>query len=280
MLAIRSSLPARLITLLVTLTLASSVMADGDGGYTWNKVRYQGGTLETKVDPSDWSNKLTVTSDTISLELRDGQSLEIPTSGVTGLSYGQEAHRRVGTMAALGILVSPVALFGLFHKTRQHFVGVEYSSADGKRAGLLLQADKGNYRAILHAMKSATGANVAINEEDRKYVVGLADTGPAPEPSQSEAIQASSAQTIPSFVEANQTGRLTVESSPEEADVYVDGAFVGNAPAILNLASGTHQVCVQMKAHAEWCKSISIQSDSQLKLHAVLEAKVSTPRAE
>jgi hypothetical protein len=29
---------------------------------------------------------------------------------VTGLSYGQEAHLRVGTMIALGVLVAPVVL--------------------------------------------------------------------------------------------------------------------------------------------------------------------------
>ena len=39
------------------------------------------------------------------------------------------------------ILVAPVALFGLFHKTRLHFMGVQYKTADGKNAGLLLQGD-------------------------------------------------------------------------------------------------------------------------------------------
>src|SRR2546425_11958102 len=96
-----------------------------------------GGTLQTKVDPKDWDNRLTVTSAKITLQLKDKQTLEIPTPSVTGLSYGQEAHRRVGTMVALGILVAPVALFELFHKTRLHFIGIEYQTADGKRAGVL-----------------------------------------------------------------------------------------------------------------------------------------------
>jgi len=29
-------------------------------------------------------------------------------------------------MVALGILVAPLVLFGLFHKTRLHFIGIEY----------------------------------------------------------------------------------------------------------------------------------------------------------
>jgi len=139
-------------------------------GNSWNKVRYNGGTLQTKVSPKDWDNQLTVTSDKITFRLKDGQVIDIPTASVTGLSYGQEAHRRVGTMIALGVLVAPLALFGLFHKTRLHFIGVEYTTTEGKKAGILLQGHKDNYRAILMALRGATGAPVAVSEEDRKYV--------------------------------------------------------------------------------------------------------------
>ena len=139
-------------------------------GNSWDKVRYTGGTLQTKTNVEDWENHLAVTSDNIALRLKDGQAIDIPPALVTGLSYGQEAHRRVGTMVALGILLAPLALFGLFHKTRLHFIGVEYTTAEGKKGGILLQGHKDNYRAILMALRGATGAPVAVSEEDRKYV--------------------------------------------------------------------------------------------------------------
>src|SRR5438128_4464209 len=153
-------MPARMLaSQIMALLLVSTTVAYAQGN-SWKKVRYNGGTLQTKVSPKAWDNNLAVTSDEITFRLKDGQQLQIPTGSVTGLSYGQEAHRRVGTMIALGILVSPVALFGLFHKTRMHFIGIEYTTAEGKRAGLLLQLDNDNYRAILMALKSATGAPV------------------------------------------------------------------------------------------------------------------------
>jgi hypothetical protein len=74
--------------------------------------------------------------------LKDKQTIVIDPKKVTALSYGQEAHRRVGTMIALSILVSPVALFGLFHKTKLHFIGIDYETEDGKKSGLLLQGHK------------------------------------------------------------------------------------------------------------------------------------------
>lgn len=95
------------------------------------RVRYNGGSVPSKVDPKDWGNKLTVTPDAITMEFKDKQTVVIPPKSVTSLSYGQEAHRRVGTMVALAILVAPVALFGLFHKTRLHYIGIQYNTPDG-----------------------------------------------------------------------------------------------------------------------------------------------------
>lgn len=121
--------------------LCFALLAYADGGNTFTRVRYNGGSVASKVDPKDWGNKLTVTSDAITLEFKDKTALVIPPKSVSSLSYGQEAHRRVGTMVALAILVAPVALFGLFHKTRLHYIGIQYSTADTKNAGILLQGD-------------------------------------------------------------------------------------------------------------------------------------------
>jgi hypothetical protein len=144
------------ISLALVLGLSMPVSAKGNVF----KVRYNAGMLAIKFDPEDWDNKLMVTSEAILLELKDGQSLNIPPSSVTAISYGQEAHRRVGTMVTLAIIFSPVALFGLFHKTKLHYVGIEYSLPDGKKGGLLLQAHKDNYRGLLVALSGVTGKSV------------------------------------------------------------------------------------------------------------------------
>src|SRR5262249_49883033 len=247
-------------------------------GSTFKDIRYNGGTVQSKVDPHDWGNTLTVTSDEIRLDLKDGQSLKIDPKKVTGLSYGQEAHRRVGTMIALGILVAPLALFGLFHKTRLHFVGVEYSTDDGKKAGLLLQAHKDNYRGVLEALRGATGAPVAVAPEDRKYVpttvatitvengekAGTADAT-AERPRRAEGGKADQGPaTTP-----DQTGVVKVSSVPDGADVYVDGSFVGNAPAQLKLV-GKHKIAVKTEGYEDWSREIEVPAGSELNLKATL----------
>jgi len=212
----------RFWAMVLCISLTSYVAFGESQGNSWHRVRYNGGTLQSKVDPKDWDNQLTVTSDLITFKLKDGQQVEIPTKTVTGLSYGQEAHRRVGTMVALGILFAPLALFGLFHKTRLHFIGIEYKTPDGKGVGLLLQGDKENYRAILTALESATGATLSVSEKDREYVPGLHNTRVVSEKEEPQAA------TPPSEAKAADTASVSVKSVPESADVTADGNFVGN----------------------------------------------------
>src|SRR6185437_14753644 len=293
----------------VLLVLATTLYATSEGN-SWNKVRYNGGTLQTKVDPKDWNNHLTVTSDTITLKLKDGQQVEIPTKSVTGLSYGQEAHRRVGTMIALGILVSPVALFGLMHKTRLHFIGIEYTMPDSKKAGLLLQGDKDNYRAILTALEGSTGAALSVSEKDREYVPGMpnvqtahndadaAKPGSAKGSSEKESSQQANSGKVrgkelgndapqikpkPDAAESTSTTATTsttpsagtatiaVKSSPDNAEVSVDGNFMGNTPASLKLGAGKHTVKVSLAGYKDWSRDVTVSAGSEMNLSASLE---------
>lgn len=153
----------------IVIVLTASLIAYGQGN-TFKKIRYQGGSIASKVKPDDWNNTLTVTSDEIKLDFKDGVTCRIDPKKVTGLSYGQAAHRRVATMVLLAVFLTPLAVFGLLHKTRKHYVGLEWQDAEGKKNGILLQADKHNYKGMLMALRGVTGAPVAVSAEERKYV--------------------------------------------------------------------------------------------------------------
>lgn len=256
---------------LLVCFLAFSLVAEGNGNTF--KVRYNGGSIDSKVSPKDWDNELTVTSDTITLALKDGQKVAIPSKSVTSLSYGQEAHRRVGTMVALAVLVAPVALFGLFHKTRLHFIGIQYTSADGKAVGILLQGDKDDYRAILVALQGVTGVPVSVAEKEREFVpVGVkteVTKGQSGVPGSQENAAASGAATTTSTEAA--TGVVNVSSDPSGADVSVDGNFVGNSPAALKLAAGKHTLTVKLAGYKDWTRDITVLSGSDVQLTATLE---------
>ncbi|HEY8458950.1 MAG TPA: PEGA domain-containing protein [Blastocatellia bacterium] len=244
--------------------MALSILTYGQGN-NFNKIRYNGGTVETKTKPDDWGNSLSVSSEEIRLELKDGQKIVIDPKRVTGLGYGQEAHRRVGTMVALAFL-SPVALFGLFHKTRLHYISVEFTTPEEKKSALLIQAHKDNYRAVLTALRGATGAPVAVSEEDRKFVPVGIETVTAKKEGEEKKPEGAAVAAA-----EGATGAVRIASQPEGADIWVDNAFVGNAPAQLKLAPGKHRIKVGKEGFKNWEKEITVMAGSELTINAPLK---------
>jgi len=244
------------------VTLILSVLTYGQGN-NFDKIRYNGGTVQTKTKPDDWGNRLAVTSEEIKLELKDGQKIVIDPKHVTGLGYGQEAHRRVGTMIALAFL-SPVALFGLFHKTRLHYISVEFTTPEEKKSALLIQAHKDNYRAVLTALRGATGAAVAVSEEDRKYIPVGVETVTAKKEEEGKEPEGKA------VASAEATGAVKITSQPEGADIWVDDAFVGNAPAQLKLTPGKHRIRIGKEGYKNWEKEIKVMAGSELTINAPL----------
>jgi hypothetical protein len=125
---------------------------------SWNKIRYRGGTVAAKVDSWDWNTTLTVNSDDITVFFAPRTTLHIKPSQVDSISYGQEAHRRVGDIVALSLVLGPLALFGLMRHPQDNLVGIVYHTEDGKRGAILLETNF--YWAILKALKAATGKPV------------------------------------------------------------------------------------------------------------------------
>src|SRR5438067_2205713 len=122
-------------SILLVLSISASVIAQQS---SFN-VRYLGGTIESK-DKNVWTNKLTILSDEIRLERKDGNKIIIDRKSVTSISYGREATRHVARWVALGILVTPIALMGLFNENVQHYISIEYKTSDDQKAGVLIQA--------------------------------------------------------------------------------------------------------------------------------------------
>ena len=153
-----------IITAIMLMTYGHACFAQA--GDTWTKVRYNGGALQSTVNPNDWNNTLTVNRDVIRFTTRDSLTVEVSPDSVVGVTYSRDAKRHAALMATLGILVSPIALFGLFHKQRWHFIGIQWQR-DGKRDGILIQGADKNYRAILFALETTTGKKTEMLDDEK-----------------------------------------------------------------------------------------------------------------
>jgi len=63
---------------------------------------------------------------------------------------------------------------------------------------------------------------------------------------------------------------LPVRSTPEAADIEVDGSFVGNTPSAIDLAPGDHTVIISKKGFEPWKRTIRL-AGGDVKVNAELE---------
>jgi len=72
------------------------------------------------------------------------------------------------------------------------------------------------------------------------------------------------------------TAKVTISSIPKDAEIFSDGRFVGNAPAVLTLPVGKHQFRVALSGHKEWIRELELIPDSELTFAANL-VKLANP---
>jgi hypothetical protein len=71
--------------------------------------------------------------------------------------------------------------------------------------------------------------------------------------------------------EVDQSGVVNVVTEVENCDVIADGAFVGNTPAKLKLASGVHVIEIKKSGYKPYKREITVSKGSELSLRPTLE---------
>jgi PEGA domain-containing protein len=72
------------------------------------------------------------------------------------------------------------------------------------------------------------------------------------------------------------TGKLSLASVPDGADIEVDGSFVGNTPSDVQVTEGEHTVTVKKTGFKDWERKLKVTGGSSVHLNADLE-KVASP---
>ncbi len=88
----------------------------------------------------------------------------------------------------------------------------------------------------------------------------------APAPSASTPILAPASSAPASTEQAH----LQVSSTPDGADIEIDGSYVGNTPSTIGVASGQHKITVKKSGFNPWERTITVSS-GQVRVNAVLE---------
>jgi hypothetical protein len=71
------------------------------------------------------------------------------------------------------------------------------------------------------------------------------------------------------------SAKLQFASTPDGADIEVDGSFVGNTPSDVQVAEGEHTVSVKKSGYKDWQRTLKVSGGSSLHLNADLEKATS-----
>jgi hypothetical protein len=67
------------------------------------------------------------------------------------------------------------------------------------------------------------------------------------------------------------TGKLLLASTPDGADIEIDGSFVGNTPSDVEVAEGSHTIAIKKAGFKDWQRSLKVSAGSNVHLNAELE---------
>ena len=68
------------------------------------------------------------------------------------------------------------------------------------------------------------------------------------------------------------TGQLDIASTPQGADIEIDGKFIGNTPSSISVAPGDHEISVKKSGFAVWTRKMSV-SAGHVNVNAELSAE-------
>ena len=66
---------------------------------------------------------------------------------------------------------------------------------------------------------------------------------------------------------------VNIGSEPPDAEIEIDGAFLGNTPRTKNLPPGEYKIKLLKKGYKGWERKIAVEAGETITVHAELETK-------
>lgn len=73
--------------------------------------------------------------------------------------------------------------------------------------------------------------------------------------------------------------KLSLASTPDGADIEIDGSFMGNTPSSIELASGEHVISIKKSGYKTWERKLKL-TGGEIKVNAELEKNADTSKAQ
>jgi len=202
----------------------------------------------------------------------DGMLFSV-TKGIVS-SIGHFPNAGPGTWIQTDAQINPGNSGGPLLNTRGEVIGLNTSKIVRKDVtGISFALSSGDLLKVLRRFYPDLAAPNVVTTAARAAESSIRDQ---PETSSSRATAEPAAPSVSSTSSTSSTssptgfGVLTITSDPDDAELYVDGKFHGNAPATLKLPAGSHTIVLKSAGLPDYTRTIEIPASSKLTLKATL----------
>jgi hypothetical protein len=210
--------------------------------------------------------KLDITIDHV--RLVDGEKVAL--RAVKGGAGGNHVGAMTGAIVATAILFFPAAPFFLFMK------GKNITIPKGTEITAYVNGDSTlDARKFVMPHAPLTPSPVRLTPETLPETRVFYDEIVTPSATSTVGVRsmtgASEIQSAPESSAAPAISTIAIKSTPDGADIEVDGKYVGSTPSTVQLKTGDHKIAVKKKGFTTWQRTLILSPGGNIVVDASLE---------
>jgi hypothetical protein len=146
------------------------------------------------------------------------------------------------------------------------FVDAHYTDED------LQDARKDCSRVAPSSAGKPPSAGTGVEATTQPGTTSTTTPAPAPAPAPTAAPPQPTAQPpAPASVAAENLATVVIKSTPDGADITVDGKYVGSTPSTMRLAAGDHTILIEKAGFKSWQRTMTVSPGGTATVNATLE---------
>jgi len=204
-------------------------------------------------------------------ETKIGETVVIPRGGIAwGTVTEARPKRRMGRAGKLNVNIDSVRLVTGEKVALRAIKEVQGGGNTGKMTGAIVATSILFFPAApLFLFMHGKDITIPKGTEITAYINGDAPLDKATfAPKVANTEPSLEVVTVPTAAEPS---IIVIRSTPDGADITVDGKFVGSTPSTLRLTIGDHKVTIEKSGFKVWTRAMTVSSAGNVSIDATLE---------
>lgn len=218
-------------------------------------------------------------NDTVDFEVLEdvkiGETIVVPRGGIAwGTVTEAQPKRRMGRAGKLNVNIDSVRLVTGEKAALRAVKEVKGGSHTGAMTGAIVATSIVFFPAApFFLFMHGKDITIPKGTEITSYINGDTALDPAkfaPKAATADAAKESAPAPVPAAT-APEPSTIVIKSTPDGADITVDGKFVGSTPSTLKLAIGEHTITIEKSGFKLWTRAMTVSTAGSVNIDATLD---------